>query len=1081
MLLHQYHLSSPFPINTLNSSQNLFLFSKSNKTSPNFSKPFVTNSSNTSITTKAETVSKTAIERIAEKLRNLGYIEENKENPEHKINNHTGTAGEIFLPFTQNLPKQRVGYTIDTSWSTPENPVPRPGSGNAISRFRELKRQVVKERRVERDENEKLREEKVPTLAELTIPQHELRRIRKVGIELKKKLKVGVAGITEGIVNGIHERWRRSEVVKIKCEDLSKLNMKRTHDLLERKTGGLVVWRSGSIIILYRGANYVYPYFLTTNTTDDTSGDELVSLPNGNDGVTVDEETNLVCTDSVKSGLPIVSNREAGKALVKGVGSPNKVRFLLPGEAQILEEADRMLDGLGPRFIDWWGVEPLPIDADLLPAIVPGYRRPFRLLPYGIKPKLTDDEMTILRRLGRPLPCHFALGRNKNLQGLAASIVKLWEKCEIAKIAVKRGVQNTNSLMMAEELKRLTGGTLLSRDKEFIALYRGKDFLPPAVSTAIEDRRKPRIHRDKHTTHGHSSTEISPSLASKAENSTSAGEFHEKSVRKERKPKSTNAVMENTSSKLFTVLAKKEKAEKLLAKLESEAEAREPEVDREGVTEEERYMLKKVGLRMKPFLLLGRRGVFDGTIENMHLHWKYRELVKIMASARGREDVYGVAKTLEAESGGILVAVERVDRGYAIIVYRGKNYQRPADLRPQTLLNKKQAMKRSLEAQRCESLKLHVLKLAQNIDDLKVKLVEEELENCKINHEPLTEQQRERTQFEVAQVSQVKEESEDLEINHVSSTEKQRETTQFKTSDSLGSVVKPQIQKNAGSVEFTDSPKAMEAHVSYLTSLPSDQSMDDLEEDTHLEKLMNYTPEYEEFDNTDLESKPEEVVREIHSVNFQEKLERIHEDSFRGNLQGDAACAVTDKAEGYASEPESVESSVEPRKNQLESSVQGDKEQRGSKGVRFRAQPLSNRERLILRKQALTMKRRPVLAIGRSNVVTGVAKAIKTHFQKNALAIVNVKGRAKGTSIQELVFKLEKATGAVMVSQEPNKVILYRGWEEGGEDPRGGVTKGKAYSKKSSGRVARNKNVVSPELMAAIRLECGLASSKEAT
>jgi hypothetical protein len=36
---------------------------------------------------------------------------------------------------------------------------------------------------------------------------------------------------------------------------------------------------------------------------------------------------------------------------------------------------------------------------------------------------------------------------------LAASIVKLWEKCEIAKIAVKRGVQNTNSEMMAEELK----------------------------------------------------------------------------------------------------------------------------------------------------------------------------------------------------------------------------------------------------------------------------------------------------------------------------------------------------------------------------------------------------------------------------------------------------------------------------------------------------------------------------------------------------------------------------------------------------------------------------------------------------
>ena len=36
----------------------------------------------------------------------------------------------------------------------------------------------------------------------------------------------------------------------------------------------------------------------------------------------------------------------------------------------------------------------------------------------------------------------------------------------------------------------MTGGTLLSRDNESIVLYRGKDFLPPAVSLAIEKRRK---------------------------------------------------------------------------------------------------------------------------------------------------------------------------------------------------------------------------------------------------------------------------------------------------------------------------------------------------------------------------------------------------------------------------------------------------------------------------------------------------------------------------------------------------------------------------------------------------------------
>lgn len=80
---------------------------------------------------------------------------------------------------------------------------------------------------------EKREEKKAPTLAELSLSEAELRRLRRLGIETRKKLKVGKAGITEGIVNGIHERWRRYEVVKIECEDMCRMNMKRTHELLE--------------------------------------------------------------------------------------------------------------------------------------------------------------------------------------------------------------------------------------------------------------------------------------------------------------------------------------------------------------------------------------------------------------------------------------------------------------------------------------------------------------------------------------------------------------------------------------------------------------------------------------------------------------------------------------------------------------------------------------------------------------------------------------------------------------------------------------------------------------------------------
>lgn len=102
-------------------------------------------------------------------------------------------------------------------------------------RYNELRSDLEKRKKVERElgRNKKEEKEKVPTLAELSLPRGELRRLTSLGIGLKQKLKIGKAGITEGIVNGIHERWRSSEVVKIFCEDISRLNMKRTHDLLE--------------------------------------------------------------------------------------------------------------------------------------------------------------------------------------------------------------------------------------------------------------------------------------------------------------------------------------------------------------------------------------------------------------------------------------------------------------------------------------------------------------------------------------------------------------------------------------------------------------------------------------------------------------------------------------------------------------------------------------------------------------------------------------------------------------------------------------------------------------------------------
>lgn len=992
------------------------------------------------------TLPQSAIQRIAEKLRSLGYVEEGKENLE-KVKNYNGSPPcEIFVPLPTKLPKYRVGHTLDPSWSTPENPVPVPGSGNAIQNFHELRRGVLKE-----EEEERLRrreEEKggnTPSLAELTLPGEELRRLRSIGIGLKKKLKVGKSGITEGIVNGIHERWRHSELVKIKCEDMCRLNMKRTHFLLERKTGGLVIWRSGSNIILFRGSNYKYPYFFTdNNSTDDASNEASLDL-DMDDGVHDGRDTLSSGTHAVKSSGPNSLTGISHPRLIQGVGLANRVRFQLPGEAQLAEEGDMLLEGLGPRFTDWWGYDPLPVDADLLPAIVPGYKRPFRLLPYGVKNKLTNDEMTTLKRLGRPLPCHFALGRNKKLQGLAASIVKLWEKCEIAKIAIKRGVQNTNSEMMAEELKWLTGGTLLSRDKEFIVFYRGKDFLPAAVSSAIEERRKYGMDGAKTGTdhdlnvkeHKHGTVEYGPQ-----DGHHKSGDKTLKLHSEERKLRHTESAMERTNAKLSMALAKKARAEKLLEELEKEEIPQQLEIDKEGITEEERYMLRKVGLRMKPFLLLGRRGVFDGTVENMHLHWKYRELVKVLIGRRTIEEVHGVARSLEVESGGILVAVERVSKGYAIIIYRGKNYKRPASLRPQTLLSKREAMKRSIEAQRRESLKLDVLKLTRNIDKLKLRLSHAE--------------DRDSNDIQFAK---------DLEIEVV----KEGEMDKVHVNQDAKSDRNPKIdqQTYSGSPSLEEARGSHEAVVTCMDTMGyMDAAMVSVHQQDLGESLQSEAKVEDVFDVSEAGLQLKSVTKETKGsldLNMQDVIESPDQTS----------SSATAYVQPLFCDNKAMTSNVGFREAMLESSIDKSME-KGYPGTPFRARRLSNRERLLLRKQALKLKRLPVLAIGKRNVIAGVAEAIKEHFQKHPLAIVNVKGRAKGTSVQEVIFQLEQATGAALVSQEPSKVILYRGWGAGEEFSQATGKVNKDSKNDLADRESNVRPVISPELISAIKLECGL-------
>ncbi|KAK9275797.1 hypothetical protein L1049_023067 [Liquidambar formosana] len=561
-------------------------------------------------------------------------------------------------------------------------------------------------------------------LAEKIIPEHDLQRLKNVALRMKERIKVGAAGITQALVESIHEKWKDDEVVKLKFEGPSSLNMKRIHETLESKTGGLVIWRSGSSIVLYRGMTYKLN---CVQSYTKQSQDHINWPQHSKDAVTDVSQTTGV-NDSVRTRESFIPD------------SASYWKDLSKQELMDLSELNHLLDELGPRFKDWAGHDPLPVDADLLPRVVPGYKPPIRLLLYGRRHCLRNREMTSFRRFARTMPPHFALGRNRELQGLARAMVKLWERSAIAKIAIKRGVLNTSNERMTEEIKKLTGGTLLSRNKDYIVFYRGNDFLPPVVTETIKERRKlTELCQDEEDQARQGASAFIDSNLKSAKGPFVAGTLAETIAATSRwgnqpssedieKMRRDSALAKYTSlaryleKKLALAKEKVKKAEQALSKVQEYLEPAELPTDLETLSDEERFLFRKIGLSMKPYLLLGTRGIFDGTIENMHLHWKFRELVKIIVKGKSFAQVKHIAISLEAESGGVLVSLDKTTKGYAIIVYRGKNYQCPDALRPRNLLTRRQALARSIELQRREALKHHILDLEERIELLKSEL-----------------------------------------------------------------------------------------------------------------------------------------------------------------------------------------------------------------------------------------------------------------------------------------------------------------------------------------------------------------------
>ena len=110
----------------------------------------------------------------------------------------------------------------------------------------------------------------------------------------------------------------------------------------------------------------------------------------------------------------------------------------------------------------------------------------------------------------------------------------------------------------------------------------------------------------------------------------------------------------------------------------------ERDPDPEIVTPEQLYALKKLGYKNKNYVPVGRRGIYGGTIQNMHMHWKKHETVRIDCANFDKGVIKEMGEQLERLSGGTVIDIHQAK---TIIMWRGRNYKRPKTDIPEVFKN----------------------------------------------------------------------------------------------------------------------------------------------------------------------------------------------------------------------------------------------------------------------------------------------------------------------------------------------------------------------------------------------------------
>ncbi|KAJ3675398.1 hypothetical protein LUZ60_004440 [Juncus effusus] len=144
--------------------------------------------------------------------------------------------------------------------------------------------------------------------------------------------------------------------------------------------------------------------------------------------------------------------------------------------------------------------------------------------------------------------------------------------------------------------------------------------------------------------------------------------------------------------------------------------------DPEILTPEEHFYYLKMGLKCKNYVPVGRRGIFQGVILNMHLHWKKHQTLKVIVKTFTKEEVKEIAAELARLSGGIVLQI--IEDRNEIIMYRGKNYVQPPTeiMSPKVTLSRKKAMDKSKYLEKLRMVHRFIPRLEQELEDLHLKM-----------------------------------------------------------------------------------------------------------------------------------------------------------------------------------------------------------------------------------------------------------------------------------------------------------------------------------------------------------------------